>query len=200
MWLPKSYTAHILNGCQEALNCPALVHMEACMTQFLTVFFPVSEMSYPHLSMHLAICWYLYMESIWLSPCNNSYQHQHFAGKTWHCPHRRHVNILELTIPTNTRESLHWQAARRGNQKSHYASNLSVIWKIEAPSSVSFKTLENGSLGHYAPCAIKYLTSTFGLSKQLAKSTLPKLSQISVVWSYHIFNQRNCKSWASNIL
>ena len=32
------------------------------------------------------------MESIWLSSCENSYQHQHFAGKTQHCPHRRHVS------------------------------------------------------------------------------------------------------------
>ena len=77
------------------------------------------------------------------------------------------VNILELTIPTNTREAV--QAARK--RKSEKPLYLQLISDLEDRGlSVSFGTLEIGSLGHYGPCAIKCLTCTFGLSKQLAKS------------------------------
>ena len=64
--------------------------------------------------------------------------------------------------------------------------------------SVSFETLEIGSLCHYTPCAVKCLTITFSMSKQLAKNILSKLSKISIACSYHIFNSRNSLSWNAN--
>ena len=78
------------------------------------------------------------------------------------------VNILKFTISTNMREAL--QAARkRESEKPPY---LQLINDLEVRGlPVSFKTLENGSLGHYAPYAIKCLTCILGLLKQLAIST-----------------------------
>ena len=71
------------------------------------------------------------------------------------------VNLSELTILTNTYEAL--QAAR--NRKLY----LQLVIDLEDRGlSVSFLTLEIGSLGHFAPYAVKCQTSTFSLSKQHA--------------------------------
>ena len=130
------------------------------------------------------VCRYPHMESFWVSPCNNS----DHPGKTRHGLDRRLVNLLELTIPTNTYKAL--QAARiRKSEKPLY---LQLVSDLEDRGlSVSFQTLKIGSLGHITPYAVKYLTSTFSLSKQ---HVLSKLSKISIACSYHIFNSRNSLS------
>ena len=66
------------------------------------------------------------------------------------------INLLELTIPTNTYEVL--QAARNRKSRNHYTSNWLVTWKA-CGLSVFFLTLEIGSLGHFTPYAVKCLTS-----------------------------------------
>ena len=105
------------------------------------------------------------------------------------------VNLLELTVPTNTNEAL-LAARKRKSEKPLY---LQLVSDLEDRGlSVSFETLEIGSLGHYTPCAVKCLTSTFSMSKRLAKNILSKLSKISIACSYHIFNARNSLSWDSN--
>ena len=102
------------------------------------------------------------------------------------------VNLIELMIPTNTYEAL--QAARiRKSEKPLY---LQLVSNLEDRGlSVSFQTLKIGSLGHITPYAVKCLTSTFSLSKQ---HVLSKLSKISIACSYHIFHSRNSLSWESN--
>ena len=75
------------------------------------------------------------------------------------------VNLSELTILTNTYEAL--QAAR--NRKLEKPLYLQLVIDLEDRGlSVSFLTLEIGSLGHFTPYAVKCLTSTFSLSKQHA--------------------------------
>ena len=77
------------------------------------------------------------------------------------------VNLLELTIPTNTYEAL--QAAR--SRKSEKPTYLQLVSDLEDRGlSVSFQTLEIGSLGHFTPHAVKCLTSIFSLSKQHART------------------------------
>ena len=58
------------------------------------------------------------------------------------------VNLLELTIPTNTYEAL--QVAR--SRKSEKPTYLQLVSDLEdCGLSVSFQTLEIGSLGHFTP-------------------------------------------------
>ena len=72
------------------------------------------------------------------------------------------VNLLELTIPTNTYEAL--QAAK--NRKLEKPLYLQLVSDLEDRGlSVSFLTLEIGSLGHFTPHAVKCLTSTFNLDR-----------------------------------
>ena len=105
------------------------------------------------------------------------------------------VNLLELTVPTNTNEAL-LAARKRKSEKPLY---LQLVSDVEDRGlSVSFGTLEIGSLCHYTPCAVNCLTSTFSMSKQLAKNILSKLSKISIACSYHIFNSRNSLSLDTN--
>ena len=105
------------------------------------------------------------------------------------------VNLLELTVPTNTNEAL-LAARKRKSEKPLY---LQLVSDLEDRGlSVSFETLEIGYMGHFTPCAVKCLTSTFSMSKQLAKNILSKLSKIPIACSYHIFNSRNSLSWDAN--
>ena len=84
------------------------------------------------------------------------------------------VNLLELTIPTNTYEAL--QAAR--SRKSGKPLYLRLVGDLEDHGlSGSFLTLEIGSLGHFTTHHVKCLTSTFSLSKQHARTILSKLSK-----------------------
>ena len=105
------------------------------------------------------------------------------------------VRLLELTVPTNTREAL--QAARiRKLNKPLYLQLISDL--EERGLSVSFRSLEIGSLGHHESFAVKCLADTFDLSKKLSRYILSKLSKISIACSFHIFNSRNSLSWDSN--
>ena len=105
------------------------------------------------------------------------------------------VRLLELTVPTNTREAL--QAARiRKLNKPLYLQLISDL--EERGLSVSFRTLEIGSLGHHKSFAVKCLADTFDLSKKLSRYILSKLSKVSIAYSFHIFNSRNSLSWDSN--
>ena len=105
------------------------------------------------------------------------------------------VCLLELTVPTNTREAL--QAARiRELNKPLYLQLISDL--EERGLSVSFRSLEIGSLGHHESFAVKCLADTFDLSKKLSRYILSKLSKISIACSFHIFNSRNSLSWDSN--
>ena len=104
------------------------------------------------------------------------------------------VNLFELTIPTNTYEAL--QAVK--NRKSEKPLYLQLVNDLEDHGlSVSFLTLEIRSLSHFTSYAVKFLTSTFSLSKQHARTVFSKLPKISIAWSYHIFNSRNSLSWDS---
>ena len=105
------------------------------------------------------------------------------------------VRLLELTVPTNTREAL--QAARiRKLNKPLYLQLISDL--EERGLSVSFRTLEIGSLGHHKSFAVKCLADTFDLSKKLSRYILSKLSKVSIAYSFHIFNSRNSLSRDSN--
>ena len=90
------------------------------------------------------------------------------------------VKLLELTIPTNTYEAL--EAAR--NRKSEKPLYLQLVSDLEDRGlSVSFQTLEIGSLGHFTSYTVKYLTNTFSISKQHARTIPSKLSKVSITCS-----------------
>ena len=65
-------------------------------------------------------------------------------------------------------------------------------------NTVSYFTLEIGSLGHFEPNVTTTLSDAFLLSKQEAKQVLMKLSRIAVSCSYHIFNARLRSTWDVN--
>ena len=108
---------------------------------------------------------------------------------------RSEITLLELTVPFNSLEAL---AAAR-SRKSLKSSYLQLKLDLENSGwSVSYSTLEIGSLGHYEPRAIKTLSDIFDLSKKEAKHTLCGLSRTAATCSYHIFNGRHCTSWDTN--
>ena len=87
------------------------------------------------------------------------------------------ITLLELTVPFNLPEAL--AAARsRKSLKSNY---LQLATDLEDSGwSVSYFTLEIGSLGHFEPNATRTLSDAFFLSKQGAKQVLMNLSRIAV--------------------
>ena len=105
------------------------------------------------------------------------------------------ITFLELTVPFNSPEAL---AAAR-SRKSFKSNYLQLATDLEDSGwSVSYFTLEVGSLGNFEPNATRTLADAFLLSKQEAKQILMKLSRIAVSCSYHIFNARLCSTWDVN--
>ena len=103
---------------------------------------------------------------------------------------RPNITLFELTVPFNSPEAL---SAARSSLKSSY---LQLITDLEDRGwSVSYFTLEIGSLGHFDQAAIRTLSDAFHFSKNEAKQVLKSLSKIVVSCSYHIFN---ATSWDTN--
>ena len=102
------------------------------------------------------------------------------------------VTMLELTIPSNSKEAI-IKAKERKTNKSNY--NLLVGDLEERGLSV---TIEIGSLGHYPSDAALCISHSFQLTKSETKQILQKASKTAIACSYHIFNSRNSASWDAN--
>ena len=72
------------------------------------------------------------------------------------------------------------------------------LWCGERGLSVTYRTLEIGSLGHYLPNAAFCISNFFQLTKSETKQILQKASKTAIGCSYHIFNSRNSASWDAN--
>ena len=107
--------------------------------------------------------------------------------------------FLELTVPSNSPEALAAARSRKANKASYMYLELMADLE-ESGWSVSYSTLEIGSLGHFDLKALRTLLDVFPLSKQEAKQVLTNLSRIAISCSYHIFNARLCTSWDVNKL
>ena len=108
---------------------------------------------------------------------------------------RPEITLLELTVPSNSLKALA-AAKSRKSLKSNY---LQLMTDLEGDGwSVSYFTLEIGSLGHFELTSIRTLADIFLLPKKEAKQLLMNLSKIAVSCSYHIFNSRLCNTWDVN--
>ena len=105
------------------------------------------------------------------------------------------VTILELTIPSKSKEAIN-KAKERKSNKPNYNSLIGDL--EERGLSVTYRTLEIGSLGHYLPDAIHSVSHSFQITKSETKSVLLKASKVAISCSYHIFNSRNSISWEVN--
>ena len=188
---PTPTSAHILNGCQEALTQGRYTwrHDSVLNCLLSNVLETLSATSHLHADIP---SWRASESPPATVPTNISTTR---ARPDMVLIEDLSVNLLELTIPTNTYEAL--QAAR--SRKSEKPTYVQLVSDLEDRGlSVSFQTLEIGSLSHFTPYAVKCLTSTFSLSKQHARTILSKLAKVSIACSYHIFNSRNSLSWDSN--
>ena len=119
--------------------------------------------------------------------------HKRMRAKHYTVTLRPNITLFELTIPFNLPEAL--SAAR--SRKSLKSSYLQLISE-DRGWSVSYFTLEIGSLGHFHQAAIRTLSDAFQFPKHEAKQVLKGLSKIVVSCSYHIFYARLSTSWDTN--
>ena len=86
------------------------------------------------------------------------------------------VTMIELTIPTNSKEAMQKANSNQAMQKAKESvkpNYISLIGDLEERGlTVIYQTLEIGSLGHYHMDAIHCISKTFLLSKSEAKCTL----------------------------
>ncbi len=100
--------------------------------------------------------------------------------------------MIELTIPSNSLDAINKVKARKLSKPNY----ISLIGDLEAKGlSVSYKTLEIGSLGHYKTDTLSCISLSFQLSKAKARSLLQKAAKVTISCSYHIFNSRTATSW-----
>ena len=86
--------------------------------------------------------------------------------------------MLELTIPSKSKEAIIKAKERKANKSSY---NL-MIGDLEEPGlSVTYRTLEIGSLGHYLSDAALCISHSFQLTKSETKQILQKASKIASV-------------------
>ena len=185
---PYPTTAHILNSCQEALNQGRFTWRHDsvlnCLTSLVKPNIPSSCKFYvdlpglranesPPATIPIDVSTTTARPDLVLVSGSN-------------------ITMLELTIPTNSSESIQAARARKLNKLNYQH----LISDLESGNfHVSFNTLEIGSLGHYEQEAVYCLRHTFNLSKCDTNQILLKLSRIAVGCSYHIFNCRNSQSW-----
>ena len=109
------------------------------------------------------------------------------------------ILILELTVPTNTVDGLE-NARRRKQYKQEYGSLINDIVSA-GHYSVTYDTIEVGTLGHFTMDSIKSLRkaliSRSDNSIKCSRSILTKAAYISVLSSRFIFMAFNTKEWSS---
>ena len=182
-------TAHILNGCQEALVQGRYTWRHDSVLNYL-VSHVLSEID-PSTKIFADLPGQRASDSplatiptdIWTTTCRPDLV----------LILKPNITLFELTVPFNSPEAL---SAARPSLKSSY---LQLITDLEDRGwSVSYFTLEIGSLGHFDQAAIRTLSDAFHFSKNEAKQVLKSLSKIVVSCSYHIFNVRLSTSWDTN--
>ena len=102
--------------------------------------------------------------------------------------------MVGLTTPSNSHDAIKKAKKERPNYNS-------LIGDLEGRGlSVTYRTLEIGSHGHYLPDAIHCISHTFQLTRTESKKMLEKASNVVIVCSYQIFNCRNSVIWDTNKL
>ena len=105
------------------------------------------------------------------------------------------VQLLELTIPTNTSEGLRNARARK-QSKQEYISLVNDL--LDREYSADLDTIEIGSLRHFEKSCITIL---HGLISTLSRAHIAKLllnlCRIAITCSRHIFLNRNCSTWSN---
>ena len=140
--------------------------------------------------------WPSWKTSQWFSTSHNSSRHKHHHLQTRPSAHHRAKNYLSRT---NSPLQFAWGSSCTQVKKVPKSNYLQLATDLEDSGwSVSYFTLEIGSLGHFEPNATRTLSDAFLLSKQEAKQILMKLSRIAVSCSYHIFNARLSSTWDVN--
>ena len=195
-WPPYSYstatTVHILNGCQEALTQGRFTWRHDsvlnCIISQIKEEIPPSSKLYADLPGLRA------SESPPATlPTNLSTS---TARPDMVLTTESSVTMLELTIPSNSYDAIR-KAKKRKTNKPNYSSLIGDLKKRGL--SVTYRTLEIGSLGHYLPDAIHCISYSFKLTKAELKKVLQRASTVTIACSYHIFNSRNSASWDTNL-
>ena len=106
------------------------------------------------------------------------------------------LRVVELTVPMNSLPNI-LAAKERKQQKQSYNSLFSDILAAGKLSSITYSTLEIGSLGHYLPADAHHSMELL-FPEQHSKwhrNFLDHLSKIAINCSYHIFNCRRLPTW-----
>ena len=188
---PSPTTVHILNGCQEALTQGRFTWRHDsvlnCIISHIKEEIPPSSKLYADLPGLRA------SESPTATlPTNLSTS---TARPDIVLTTESSVTMLELTIPSNSHDAIR-KAKERKINKPNYSFLIGDL--KERGLSVTYRTLEIGSLGHYLPDAIQCISYSFQLTKAESKQVLQRASTLAIACSYHIFNSRNSSSWDTN--
>ena len=109
---------------------------------------------------------------------------------------RTHVQLLELTVPTNTVQNLKNAKARKESKESY----LSLLTDLESTNyTTDLATIEIGALGHFTKESVNALHKIIPSQpkKSISKSLLEQ-SKIATSCSAHIFNARLSTTWNQN--
>ena len=104
--------------------------------------------------------------------------------------------VVELTVPMNSLPNI-LATKERKQQKQHFNSLVSDILAAGKLSSITYFTLEVGSLGHYLPTDAHHsMELLFPVQhSKWHRNFLDHLGKIAINCSYHIFNCRKLPTW-----
>ena len=116
----------------------------------------------------------------------------------------KNIHILELTVPTNTTQGIQNARTRKQSKEAY----LSLIEDISSCKwSVTYDTIEIGSLGHYTSdsvnavknCLTQFHSDSVPLNlKSTALNILISASKVAISCSRTIFLAHRITSWNSN--
>ena len=106
------------------------------------------------------------------------------------------IHLLELTVPNNTLEHLE-RARKRKQEKQEY---ISLVTDISTNGwSVTYDTIEIGSLGHYSRDSFKAIKSIISsYSNKETRDILLPACKMAMLCSRIIFMARNQLIWNSS--
>ena len=109
---------------------------------------------------------------------------------------RTHIQLLELTVPTNTVQNFEECKTRKESKESY----LSLLTDLESTNyTADLATIEFGALGHLTKELVYALHKIIPLKvKESISKSLLELSKIAISCSAHVFNARLSTTWNQN--
>ena len=187
---PRSTTAHILNGCHIALNQGRYTWRHDSVLSSL--FHSLSRLLPPTYKLFADLDGLRAEDnppatippSVLSTPLRPDLVFQE---------NQNTVRILELTVPTNTPEGLR-NAQDRKQNKTEYCILLSDL--EDKGWTVSYDTIEIGSLGHFTNCTSEAIVRTLPLEHiQSTNRTLQEAAKTAISCSQQIFLAHKQLEW-----